>query len=255
MMDKVLVIMPTYNERAGIADILHPVVSHPGFDILVVDDASPDGTASAVKDIMKRECRGSLIERSGKLGLGTAYVTGFKWGLERNYDYFVEMDADGSHDPDALPLLVEEMKKGCGLVIGSRYLNGTISVVGWDFKRLLLSKFGNLYASLILGLGLSDLTSGFRCYSRKALESVDLDGIRSNGYAFQIEMAYLVAEAGLKVSEMPIIFYERTSGSSKMSRRIVREAVMLPWKLRLRKIADRLGKAAQRKKCAKEISC
>jgi dolichol-phosphate mannosyltransferase len=204
---------------------------------------------------MKAAGRVSLIERSGKLGLGTAYVEGFRWGLERGYDYFIEMDADGSHDPAMLPGFIEEMKNGNDLVIGSRYMDGAISVVGWDFRRLLLSKFGNLYSSGILGLGLSDLTSGFRCYSRKALESINLDAIRSNGYSFQIEMAYMIAAGCLKVSELPIIFYERASGSSKMTKKIIREAVLMPWKLRLRRIAGVLGKSLARKKYVKEISC
>ncbi len=252
-MNTVLVITPTYNEKVNAARIVDSVVRQPGFDILVVDDASPDGTASVIREMMHDE-RIALIERSGKLGLGTAYVQGFKWGLEKGYDYFVEMDADGSHDPGMLPRFIEEIKKGYDLVIGSRYRDGAISVVGWDFRRLLLSKFGNVYASSILGLGLSDLTSGFRCYSRQALESVDLDGIRSNGYSFQIEMAYVVAAAGLKISELPIIFYERASGSSKMSKKIVREAVLIPWKLRLRRISGLQGKSPSRKKYAKEIS-
>ncbi len=163
-----------------------------------------------------------IIHRPMKLGLGSAYVTGFKWGLECGYDYFFEMDSDLSHNPDSLPWFIKEMENGgCDMVIGSRYTNGSISVVGWDFKRLLMSKFGNFYASKILGLNLSDLTSGFRCYRRRVLEAINLDRIYSNGYAFQIEMAYLAVKAGLKVGEMPIIFYERGHGSSKMSKKIV----------------------------------
>jgi dolichol-phosphate mannosyltransferase len=209
------------------------VLKQEGFDVLVVDDGSPDGTALVVKNLMSGNERISLLERAGKFGLGAAYVAGFKWGLEKGYDYFIEMDADGSHDPARLPFFVEEISKGCGLVIGSRYLNGSISVVGWDFRRLMLSKFGNYYASRTLGLKLTDLTSGYRCYSRKALESIDLDNVHSNGYAFQIEMAYRVSAAGHRVGEMSIIFSERASGSSKMSKKIVREAVILPWRLRL----------------------
>lgn len=229
-----LVIIPTFNERGSLPSILDSVLRHKGFSILVVDDASADGTAELARDAMSKDKRIMLIEREQKLGLGTAYITGFKWGLERGYEYFIEMDADGSHNPDALPWFIKEMDKGYDMIIGSRYLNGTISVVGWDFSRLLLSKFGNYYASTILGLKLTDLTSGFRCYSKRALQLVDLDSICSNGYSFQIEMAYAISRAGLKVGEMPIIFYERSSGSSKMSRKIVREAVLLPWRLRLR---------------------
>jgi dolichol-phosphate mannosyltransferase len=174
--------------------------------------------------------------------LGAAYVAGFTWGLERNYDYFIEMDADGSHDAEALPSFIAEMEKGADLVIGSRYLNRTISVVGWDFRRLMLSKFGNYYAAWVLGLPLTDLTSGFRCYSRSALSSINLADIHSTGYGFQIEMAYRVAVADCRVGEAPIIFYERSSGSSKMSKKIVREAIVLPWRLRLGHLLHGLGK-------------
>jgi dolichol-phosphate mannosyltransferase len=219
----------------------------------VVDDASPDGTAQVVKEIMSREMGVSLVERPGKLGLGTAYITGFKWGLQRGYEYFIEMDSDGSHNPEALPWFLREIE-GYGLVIGSRYLNKRISVVGWDFRRLLMSKFGNLYASVILGIRLTDLTSGFRCYTREALEAIDLDRIHSSGYSFQIEMAYLVRMSGLKVHEMPIIFYDRNSGVSKMSRKIVREAMVLPWMLRLREMRDAAGKLFLGKNYEKEIS-
>jgi dolichol-phosphate mannosyltransferase len=250
-MNTALVITPTYNERAGVASVIGSVMKYSGFDMLIVDDASPDGTAAVVREIMRNEKRVSLLGRNGKLGLGTAYVEGFMWGLQRDYEYFIEMDADGSHNPAALPWFIEEMRKGYDLIIGSRYMNKAISVVGWDFRRLLLSKFGNYYASSILGLRLSDMTSGFRCYSRKALESIKLDGIHSKGYSFQIEMAYLVAAAGLRVSEMPIIFYERRSGSSKMSKQIFHEAVIMPWKLRLRRMAGLLKKRSVGKKYAK----
>jgi len=235
-MNKALVIIPTYNERETLPGVVASVLKHEGFHVLVIDDGSPDGTAGVVKEMMGARKRVFLIERPGKLGLGTAYVEGFKWGLERGYDYFIEMDADGSHDPDALPLFTGEMEKGLDLVIGSRYLHGNISVVGWDFHRLMLSKFGNYYASWILGLGLTDLTSGFRCYSRKAIELIELKRVHSNGYAFQIEMAYRVSAAGCRVGEMPIIFSERESGHSKMSEKIIREAIVLPWRLRIGRI-------------------
>jgi len=247
-MNKSLVIIPTYNERKGLPLVIDSVLKHNGFDVLVVDDASPDRTAEVVKEIMSREDRVFLIERPAKLGLGTAYITGFRWGLERDYNYFFEMDADGSHNPDTLPWFVKEMEKGYDLVIGSRYVGGKINVVGWDFRRLLLSKIGNLYAGKILRLRLTDLTSGFRCYSRQALEAIDLDRIHSNGYAFQIEMAYLVTTVGFRVGEMPIIFYERNTGSSKMSKEIVREAAILPWRLRIREIKDSLGRIFLKKK-------
>lgn len=241
-MTKILVVIPTYNERDTLPIVVDKVLTHAGFDVLVVDDGSPDGTAELVRSMTAYGKRVFLVERSGKLGLGTAYVAGFKWGLEQGYNYFIEMDADQSHDPDALPSFLDQMEKGRDLVVGSRYLNATISVVGWDFKRLILSKSGNYYASWILGLKLSDLTSGFRCYSRNALESINLDEIHSNGYAFQIEMAYRVSAAGCRVGEMPIIFYERESGISKMSKTIIREAVVLPWRLRLGRLFSTGGK-------------
>jgi dolichol-phosphate mannosyltransferase len=239
-MTKALVVIPTYNEKETIQYMISSVLEHEGFDLLIVDDGSPDGTAGIVSNMMAVEKRVFLIERSGKLGLGTAYVEGFKWGLERGYDYFIEMDADNSHDPDALPLFIEKVEEGFGLVIGSRYLNRSISVVGWDFKRLMMSKFGNFYASSILGLPMTDLTSGYRCYSRDALKTIDLDNLHSNGYAFQIEMAYRVASAGLRVVEIPIIFRERESGESKMSKQIAREAAVLPWKLRCGRLLNPL---------------
>lgn len=235
-MKSALVIIPTYNEIETLPGIIDAVLKHDGFDILVVDDASPDGTARYVKEITLNYNRVFLIERAGKLGLGTAYLEGFRWGLKRGYDHFIEMDADNSHDPEALPSFVGGVDRGFDLVIGSRYLGGTISVVGWDFRRLMLSKFGNYYASRILGLKMTDLTSGYRCYSSKALESINLDKVHSNGYAFQIEMAYRVSAAGLAVGEIPIIFRERASGASKMSKKIIREAVVLPWRLRARRL-------------------
>lgn len=243
-MKKVIVIIPTYNEKETLPLIIDSVLKNSGFDILVVDDSSPDGTASVVKQMMPERKGLFLIERNEKLGIGTAYIEGFKWGIAKGYDYFFEMDADGSHDPDVLPLFIEEMKKGCSLVIGSRYLNGKINVVGWDFRRLLLSKFGNLYASVLLGLKLSDLTSGFRCYSKEALQSVDLDAVRSEGYAFQIEMVYLLSAKRLTICEIPIIFYEKTLGSSKMLKKIVWEAIVLPWKIRFKQILNFIARSS-----------
>ena len=237
-MMRVLVVVPTYNEKETLPCLIDSVLKNSGFDLLVVDDSSPDGTAGVVRQMMPERRGLFLIERNAKLGLGTAYREGFRWGLAKGYDYFFEMDADGSHDPNALPLFIEEMGKGYSLVIGSRYMNGKINVVGWDFSRLLLSKFGNMYASVLLGLRLSDLTSGFRCYSKEALESVDLDAVRSEGYAFQIEMAYRLSARRLNIGEIPIIFYERASGSSKMSKKIVWEAIVLPWKVRFKQILN-----------------
>ena len=232
MENKTLVLLPTYNEKKNLSAVIDKILSMGGFSILVIDDASPDESACVVKDIMSRTSNVFLIERAGKFGLGTAYIAGFKWGLEKDYDYFIEMDADGSHNPETLPWFIRKMEKSYDLVIGSRYIDGKISVVGWDFHRLLISKFGNLYASRLLSLPYTDLTSGFRCYSRKALESINLNNVKSNGYAFQVEMVYWAKNAGLKIGEIPIIFYERNSGSSKMSREIVWEAARLPWKIR-----------------------
>jgi dolichol-phosphate mannosyltransferase len=234
---KALVILPTYNEAQTLPKVLSKISAYEWLDVLVVDDNSPDGTAQIVEDRRDMSGRLNLLKRPGKMGLGSAYITGFKWGLEREYDYFIEMDADLSHNPDALPWFIKDIEAGeFDLLVGSRYTNGTISVVGWDFRRLLLSKFGNLYASKLLGLQLTDLTSGFRCYKKNVLKAIDLDRITSNGYAFQIEMAYFVTKAGFKVGEMPITFYERSSGSSKMSKKIVREAVVLPWRLIIKRI-------------------
>ena len=254
MVNRNLVIIPTYNEQSSIHVIIDLILKHGEFDVLVVDDASPDGTSRVIKEIMATSNRVYLIERQGKYGLGTAYITGFKWGLQRGYDYLIEMDADGSHNPDALPWFIEEMGSRYDLVIGSRYIGGKISVVGWDFRRLLLSKFGNFYASRLLSLKLTDLTSGFRCYRRQALQAINLEKVYSNGYAFQIEMAYLIGEAGYKAGEMPITFYERASGSSKMSKHIVREAVLLPWKLWLKKIKEYFLKKDIKDKYVKELS-
>lgn len=241
-----LVIIPTYNESASILSVIDTALKNDGLDVLVIDDNSPDGTADLVREVSTISERVFLLERGEKFGLGTAYIAGFKWGLERGYTYFIEMDADGSHDPAVLNVFVNEMERGRDLVIGSRYLKGTISVVGWDFKRLMMSKFGNFYASRILGVKLTDMTSGFRCYSRRALESIDFDGIHSNGYAFQIEMAYRVVIAGLSVSEMSITFYERETGYSKMSKKIIREAIFIPWRLKFGKMLDSAGRTLGR---------
>jgi dolichol-phosphate mannosyltransferase len=252
---KALVILPTFNEAKTLPKVLLKVSVYKWLDTLLIDDNSSDGTAEIAENWHNNSDKFHIIKRPSKLGLGSAYVTGFKWGLERGYDYLFEMDSDLSHNPDALPWFVKEVENGgYDLVIGSRYTKGTISVVGWDFRRLLLSKFGNLYASRILGLKLTDLTSGFRCYKSQALKAINLDRIYSNGYAFQIEMAYRVIRAGFKVGEMPIIFYERSHGSSKMSKKIVREAVILPWKLRMREIKDFISKIFFKKKYVKEIS-
>jgi dolichol-phosphate mannosyltransferase len=252
---KSLVILPTYNESKTLPQVFSKIYDFEWLDALVIDDNSSDGTADIAAKWSDKSERFHLAKRPGKMGLGSAYIDGFKWGLDRGYDYFFEMDSDLSHNPDALPWFIKEMdEKGYDLLIGSRYINNTISVVGWDFKRLLLSKFGNLYASKILSLKLTDLTSGFRCYKRQAIAAIDLDRVYSNGYGFQIEMAYRVIKAGFTVGEMPITFYERSYGSSKMSRQIIREAVILPWRLRIKEIGDFFGRFFLKKKYVKEIS-
>lgn len=234
---KTLVILPTYNEVENIDKLLPKLLNFDYIDILFVDDNSNDGTVEKIMDWKsKYEDRIYLIRRPAKLGLGTAYVTGFKWGLSKDYGYLFEMDADLSHNPDDIPKFLNKLEEGFDVVIGSRYMNNTISVVGWDFKRLLISKFGNWYATTILSLrNLSDITSGYRCYKRQVLEKINLDKIKSNGYAFQIEMAYKAVKLGFKVGEIPIIFYERNGGSSKMSRKIALEAAIMVWRLRFGK--------------------
>jgi dolichol-phosphate mannosyltransferase len=244
---KPLVILPTYNEKDTLPVILIKILSQEIFDILIIDDNSRDGTRDVARQWVMQDGRVNLIERPSKLGLGTAYLTGFKWGIEKGYDCLIEMDSDLSHNPLDLPRFLDEMEKGSDLVIGSRYMFRKISVVGWDFKRLLMSKFGNFYASRILGMRLTDMTSGYRAFSRKALETIDMRGILSEGYAFQIEMAYHVAHAGLRATEIPIVFSERHTGTSKMSRRIIREAVWLPWRLRLRELASIFSKPQMKK--------
>lgn len=240
---KTLVVLPTYNERENLPITMIRILDREVFDILVVDDNSSDGTADLARHWAEREPKVRLLQRPRKMGLGTAYLAGFRWGLERGYDCFIEMDADLSHDPMALPRFLEEIEGGAHLVIGSRYLGGTISVVGWDFRRLLLSRLGNLYASILLRTRLTDMTSGFRAYSRRALDAIDLDAVHSEGYAFQIEMAYRVWRLGMKVKEVTIVFTERTHGQSKMSRKIIREAAVLPWRMRLADLGATMKRA------------
>jgi dolichol-phosphate mannosyltransferase len=232
-MPKALVITPTYNEAINIP-ILIPKVLRQSTDIeiLVIDDNSPDGTAAIVKNLQKTNPRVHLIERPRKMGLGTAYVAGFKYAIERKYDYVFEMDADFSHNPKELLNFLLKIQE-YDLVIGSRYIRG-VSVVYWPFRRLLLSYSANLYTRIVTGLPVKDATSGFKCYRREVLESIDLDEIRSNGYAFQIEMNFKVWKKGFRLCEIPIIFVDRDKGESKMSKNIVYEAAFMVWKLKLR---------------------
>jgi dolichol-phosphate mannosyltransferase len=233
-----LVIIPTYNEKENISDILIYVMQLEGqFHVLVIDDASPDGTAALVKNLqLCYPDRIHLLERSGKLGLGTAYLTGFKWALENGYDYIFEMDADFSHNPDDLIRLWKACSEdGADLSVGSRYCSG-ISVVDWPIGRIAMSYGASLYVRLVLGMKVFDTTAGFVCYSRKVLETLDLDAVKMKGYGFQIEMKYSAWKLGFKVKEVPIVFTNRQKGTSKMSSGIFGEAFWGVINLRFRKI-------------------
>jgi dolichol-phosphate mannosyltransferase len=228
-----LVIIPTYNEKENIEKITRKVFSLPGgFHLLVVDDGSPDGTGQIVKNL-QNEFSGRLhiLERKGKLGLGTAYIAGFKWALQNNYDYIFEMDADFSHDPDDLPRLYEACAKGADVVVGSRYTSGG-KVVNWPWDRIFISKGGALYTRMILWMPVHDPTAGFVCYSRKVLSTIPLDEVHFIGYAFQIEMKYRAWKLGFKIAEVPITFKDRKEGVSKMSSGIVKEAMLGVWKMK-----------------------
>ena len=231
--------IPTYNERDNLERLARQILSQDeAIHLLVVDDNSPDGTGALADRLAAETSRVSVLHRAGKLGLGSAYREGFRLALDMGADFVVQMDADFSHDPAVLPVFFEAMRDS-DLVIGSRYLNG-VSVVNWPLRRLMLSYFASVYTRVITGLTISDCTSGFKCFRRGALESIDLDRVRSDGYSFQIEMNFRCVELGFRVSEVPIIFIDRHAGSSKMSKRIVREAVFMVWKLKLGSLAGRL---------------
>lgn len=237
-MARALVCIPTYNEAENIGRIVPFALSQsPEVDVLVIDDGSPDGTGEMVEKLAAENPRVHLLKRQGKQGLGTAYIAGFKWGLARDYDRFFEMDADFSHPVDRLPTMLELLKTH-DLVIGSRYCDG-ISIVRWPMKRLLLSYGASIYARIGTGIPVRDLTAGFKGYTRKALESIDLDSLRVDGYGFQIEIVFAIVRKGLKFVETPIVFTERTAGVSKMSRRIIWQAFGLVIRLRLRRIFHR----------------
>jgi len=238
--ERALVIVPTYNERENISRLIQAVLSQdPRLEILVVDDGSPDGTGDIVDEIGANNGRVHLVRRPKKMGLGTAYIAGFQWSLERSYDYTFEMDADFSHDPGHLPQFLREIQTA-DLVLGSRYRDGKVTVVNWPMSRLMLSYFANRYARIVTGLPLWDSTGGFKCYRRTVLEAIDLNRVRSNGYAFQIEMSFRAWKKNFRIVEIPIVFVDRTEGSSKMSRSIVREAVWMVWRLRFWSLTDRL---------------
>lgn len=236
--DKALVIIPTFNESGNIGRIIERLMDlKEEVHVLVVDDGSPDGTADVVRSMQQKfSGRIHLIEREGKLGLGTAYVTGFKYAIEKKYGYVCEMDADFSHDPDDVPRLVKEVRSGnADLAIGSRYANG-ISIINWPLSRLILSYGANIYARTITGLPVLDTTAGFKCINRSVIENIALDRIRSNGYAFQIELHFRAWKAGFKLKEVSIIFREREEGVSKMSKKIVREAMWRVWAIKMRSV-------------------
>lgn len=234
-----LIIIPTFNEIDNIERMIKTLFGlYPQVSILIIEDGSPDGTAAVVKRLMHEFSNLFIIERKGKLGLGTAYVTGFKYALEKNYQFVFEMDCDFSHDPAAVQELLAAAQK-CDLVIGSRYIDG-IRIINWPFKRLLLSYCASIYTRFITGIEIYDTTGGFKCFTKKALESLDLSKIISNGYSFQLELNYKIWARGLKIIEVPIIFYERRDGQSKMSGGIIFEAVFAVFFLRINKMLGRL---------------
>jgi dolichol-phosphate mannosyltransferase len=239
-MDRKIVIIPTYNEKENIEKIIRAVFALEGeYHILVIEDGSPDGTAGIVKKLQDEfPERLFMIERQGKLGLGTAYITGFKWSVENRYDYIFEMDADFSHNPEDLPRLYEACCNGADLSIGSRYCNG-ISVINWPIGRVIMSYYASVYVRTVLGMKVYDTTAGFKCYKRRVLETIDLDKVKMKGYGFQIEMKYSTFKLGFKICEVPIIFVDRKEGTSKMSSGIFGEAFWGVLKLKLRKIKPR----------------
>lgn len=232
---KSLVIIPTYNELENIPKLIPIVLAQDErIHLLIVDDNSPDGTAKFVEEEMKSNERIHILKREKKLGLGTAYIAGFKYALENEYDFVFEMDADFSHDPNELRNFLITIREN-DLVLGSRYING-VRVLNWPMARLLLSFFASVYTRIITGMPIKDATGGFKCFRRNVLESIDLDKVKSNGYSFQIEMTFKAYIKGFKIKEIPIVFIDRVKGKSKMSKKIVREAVMMVWKLRLQHI-------------------
>jgi len=237
---KTLVIIPTYNEKENIERIITSVLStQNNLDILVVDDNSPDKTWKIVEKKSKEDSRVFLLKREGKLGLGTAYIAGFKFAIENKYNYVFEMDADFSHDPKEIPHFLKAIEDN-DLVIGSRYIKG-VNVVNWPLRRLILSYGANVYTRIITGLPLKDSTGGYKCFRREVLEKLDLDKINSGGYSFQIEVNYKIWKKGFRIKEIPIVFVDRTEGKSKMSKKIIREAIWMVWKLRLMSLFGKLN--------------
>lgn len=236
---KLMVVVPTYNERENIEELIPKVLGQlPGTELLVVDDGSPDGTGEYLDEVAARDERVHALHRPSKMGLGSAYVRGFGYALEHGADLVVQMDADFSHDPDVIPELVKNAEEH-DVVLGSRYITGA-NVVNWPLQRLFLSYFANVYTHIVTGLPLRDSTGGFKCFRRNVLEALDLASIRSDGYSFQIEVNFRCWRRGFSILETPIVFVDRHSGTSKMSRRIVWEAMWLVWRLRMSRIFKRL---------------
>ena len=230
--ERALVIVPTYNERENIRRLVDAVLRQDGrLEVLVVDDGSPDGTGQLVAELSAEDPRVHLLERAQKMGLGTAYIAGFRWALEREYRYVLEMDADFSHDPAHLPQFLSAIEDA-DVVVGSRYQQGRVTVINWPIGRLILSYSANLYARAVTGLPMWDTTAGFKCFRREVLEAIDFSRVRSNGYAFQIEMHFRAWKRNFRIVEIPIVFVDRTEGTSKMSPSIVREAIWMVWRLR-----------------------
>lgn len=235
MTEKAIVIIPTYNEINNVRKLIPEIIDkYTDVDILIVDDNSPDGTGEYVESLSKESKRIKVLRRPGKMGLGTAYIDGFKLVISEGYDLVFEMDADFSHDPKEIGNFLKAVKDN-DLVLGSRYLTG-VNVINWPMRRLLLSYFANIYTRFITGLPVKDATGGFKCFRKEVLQSIDLENIKSNGYAFQIEMTFKTWKKGFRITEIPIIFIDRFQGTSKMSKKIVREAVLMVWKLRIRSI-------------------
>ncbi|MFZ1729110.1 MAG: polyprenol monophosphomannose synthase [Bacteroidota bacterium] len=238
-MKRALVIIPTYNEVENVRTIIPDILRQDErLEALVVDDNSPDGTGAEVKRMMADNPRLHILEREKKMGLGTAYLAGFKYAIAQGYDYVFEMDADHSHSPDTLPRFLESIEE-YDLVLGSRYIQG-VNVINWPMKRLLLSYFANQYTRIVTGLPVRDATGGFKCFRVEVLKAIDLDRVRSNGYSFQIEMSFKAWKKGFRLHEIPIIFMDRRVGTSKMSKKIVREAVTMVWRLRIQSILGRV---------------
>jgi dolichol-phosphate mannosyltransferase len=237
---RALIIFPTYNERENIEKIVHAVLPlDPRIHVLVVDDSSPDGTGEIADRLAASESKVNVMHRKKKAGLGRAYLAGFRWAIEREYDYIFEMDADFSHGPEYIKDFLREIRE-YDLVLGSRYICG-VNVINWPMSRLLLSYFANVYTRIVTGMPLRDATGGFKCFRRKVLEAIDLEAVQSSGYSFQIEMSMRAWKKGFRIKEIPITFVDRTAGESKMSKKIMREAIWMVWLLRLKSIFGKLG--------------